>query len=110
MDKVSVRAVHRVPLGTDGYGGITFSVLDGPVRPFPDGAAVVLDCGDGWWTRLSELERILPALSGVGHITITGQFVDRKGAAAPYGLICGLEAIAERLGYLLANPPMFTAS
>ena len=109
MDKPTVRAVHRVLLDTDGYGGITFGVLDTPVLPFPDGSAVVLECGDGWWTRESELERILPALRRVGHISVTGRFVERRGNAQ-FGLICGLEAIAARLDQMLANPPLFESA
>lgn len=109
MDKPSVRAVHRVTITADSHGGLTFGVLDTPVLPFPDGAAVVLDCGDGWWTREGELERILPALSRVGHISVTGRFVERRGTPG-FGIICGLEAIASRLDYLLANPPMFESA
>jgi hypothetical protein len=107
MDKPTVRAVHRVILDTDRFGGITFGVLDGPVSPFPDGTAIVLECGDGWWCRATELERILPALSRVGHISITGRFVERRGGTPSFGLICGLDAIARRLDELLAAPPLF---
>lgn len=103
MDNPTVRAVHRVILDTDGHGGIAFGVLDTPVLPFPDGAAVVLECGDGWWTRASELERVLPALARVGHISITGRFVERRGGNAGFGIICGLEAIANRLDHLLRS-------
>lgn len=109
MDKPTVRAVHRVTLDADTYGGITFGALDSPVQPFPVGAAVVLDCGDGWWTREGELERILPALSRVGHISITGRFVERRGAPG-FGIICGLEAIADRLDQLLATPRLFESA
>jgi hypothetical protein len=105
MDKPTVRAVHRVILETDGYGCITFGALDSPVLPFPEGSAVVLECGDGWWTREGELERILPALSRVGHISITGRFVERRGAPG-FGIVCGLEAIAARLDRLLTQPPV----
>lgn len=105
MTKPSVRAVHRVLLSEDN-GCISFAVLDTNVLPFPDGSAVVLECGDGWWTRESELERILPALSRVGHISVTGRYVERRGGSAGYGIICGLEAIAARLDHLLANPPL----
>ena len=73
------------------------------------GSAVVLECGDGWWTRESELERILPALRRVGHISVTGRFVERRGNAQ-FGLICGLEAIAARLDQMLANPPLFESA
>lgn len=110
MDKPTVRAVHRVVLDTDGHGGITFRQLDCPVQPFPDGAAIVLECGDGWWTRESELERILPTLSRVGHISVTGRFVERRGGSAGFGIICGLEAIASRLSQLLENPPLFQSA
>lgn len=109
MDKPTVRAVHRVILDSDGYGSISFAALDCPVQPFPDGAAIVLECGDGWWTRESELERILPALSRVGHISVTGRFVERRGEAA-FGLICGLEAIAARIDQLLSQPPLFQSA
>lgn len=104
MDKPTVRAVHRVSLDVDRYGGISFAALDCPVQPFAPGAAIVLECGDGWWTREPELERILPALSQVGHISITGRFVDRRGRA-DFGLICGLDAIARRLDHLLRSLP-----
>jgi hypothetical protein len=110
MDKPSVRAVHRVLLQTDGHGQITFGALDCPVLPFPDGSAVVLECEDGWWCRASELERILPALSRVGHISITGRFTERRGGNAGFGIICGLDAIAQRLNQLLANPPLFESA
>lgn len=111
MDKPTVRAVHRVLLNTDGHGQITFSVLDCPVLPFADGSAVVLECEDGWWCRESELERILPALSRVGHISVTGRYVGaREGGSAGFGLICGLDAIARRLDQLLANPPLFQSA
>lgn len=109
MDKPTVRAVHRVVLDTDSFGGITFGALDSPCQPFPQGAAIVLDVGDGWWTRESELERILPALSQVGHISITGRFVERRGAPG-FGIICGLEAIAARLDERLAQPPLFESA
>lgn len=107
MDKPTVRAVHRVILDTDRYGLITAGVLDSPVQPFPDGAAIVLECGDGWWMHSAELERILPALSRVGHISITGRHVERRGGRGDFGIIYGLEAIAARLDQLLAMPPMF---
>ena len=110
MDKPTVRAVHSVLLTTSGHGEITFGVLDTPVLPFPDGSAVVLECEDGWWCRASELERILPALSRVGHISITGRFVERRGGNAGFGLICGLDAIAGRLAQLLAAPPLFESA
>lgn len=110
MDKPTVRAVHRVILDTDRTGCITFGVLDTPVLPFPDGSAVVLECGDGWWTRASELERILPAMSRVGHVSITGRFVERRGGTPGFGIIAGLDAIAAKLDELLANPPLFEAS
>jgi hypothetical protein len=110
MDKPTVRAVHRVLLNTDGHGQITFSVLDCPVLPFADGSAVVLECEDGWWCRESELERILPALSRVGHISITGRYVERRGGNAGFGLICGLDNIARRLDQLLSNPPLFQSA
>lgn len=110
MDKPTVRAVHRVSLDTDRYGGITFGALDGPVQPFEDGAAIVLECGDGWWTREAELERILPALSRVGHISVTGRFVERRGTNAGFGIICGLDAIARRLEQLLRQPPLFQSA
>jgi hypothetical protein len=106
MDKPIVRAVHRVVLDTDRFGCITFGALDCPVQPFRPGSAIVLECGDGWWTRESELERILPALSQVGHISITGRFVERRGAPG-FGIICGFDAIADRLSQLLAQPPLF---
>lgn len=106
MDKPTVRAVHRVILDTDSFGGITFGALDTPVQSFPRGIAVVLDVGDGWWTRESELERVVPSLSRVGHISITGRFVERRGAPG-LGIICGLEAIAARLDERLARPPLF---
>lgn len=110
MDKPTVRAVHRVLLDTDRTGCITFGVLDTPVAPFPDGSAIVLECGDGWWTRASELERILPALSRVGHVSVTGRFVDRRGGTPGFGIIAGLDAIAQTLDKLLANRPLFEAS
>jgi hypothetical protein len=110
MDKPTVRAVHRVLLDVDHTGSIGFGALDTPVLPFPDGSAVVLECGDGWWTRDSELERILPALSRVGHISITGRFVERRGGNAGFGIVAGLDAIAARLSELLASPPLFRAS
>jgi hypothetical protein len=110
MDKPTVRAVHRVILDTDRYGSITAGVLDCPVQPFPPGAAIVLEVGDGWWIRETELERILPALSRVGHISITGRHVDRKGGRGDFGIIYGLEAIASRLDQLLSNPTLFQSA
>jgi hypothetical protein len=107
VDKPTVRAVHRVVLESDRTGGITFGVLDTPVPPFPDGSAIVLECGDGWWCRESELERILPALSRVGHVSVTGRFVERRGGTPGFGLICGLDAIARRLDQLLSQQPLF---
>lgn len=107
MDKPTVRAVHRVVLDTDRYGCITAGVLDSPVQPFPRGAAIVLEVGDGWWMHNSELERILPALSQVSHISITGRHVDRGGGAGGFGILYGLAAIAEKLDQLLANPTLF---
>lgn len=109
MTKPSVRAVHRVLLEQDN-GCISFAVLDTPALPFPDGSAVVLECGDGWWTRESELERILPALSRVGHISVTGRYVERRGGSAGFGIICGLEGIARRLDQMLSNPPLFQSA
>lgn len=110
MDKPTVRAVHRVILDTDRYGAITAGVLDSPVQPFAPGAAIVLECGDGWWMREAELERILPALSGVGHISITGRFVERRGGRGDFGIIYGLDAIASRLDQLLRQPPLFESA
>ncbi|MFJ2952944.1 hypothetical protein ACIO8H_35830 [Streptomyces sp. NPDC087226] len=110
MDKPTVRAVHRVILDADSYGGLTARALDCPVQPFAQGAAIVLECGDGWWMRESELERILPALSRVGHISVTGRFIERRGASVGFGIICGLEAIAARLDQLLSNPPLFESA
>lgn len=107
MDKPTVRAVHRVILDTDRYGCITAGVLDSPVQPFPAGSAIVLDVEDGWWMKEAELVRILPALSQVSHISVTGRHVERKGGCGDFGIIYGLEAIARRLDQLLACPPLF---
>lgn len=110
MDKPTVRAVLRVSLDSDRYGEVTAGVLDSPVQPFADGAAVVLDVGDGWWMREAELERILPALSRVSHISVTGRFVERRGGAGGFGIIYGLEAIAARLDDLLSSPRLFESA
>jgi hypothetical protein len=107
MYKPTVRAVHRILLDTDRYGCITAGALDAPVQPFPQGAAIVLEVEDGWWMKESELERILPALSTVGHISITGRHVERKGGRGDFGIIYGLEAIARRLDELLTQRPLF---
>lgn len=110
MDKPTVRAVHRVILDADRYGCVTAGALDAPVQPFSAGAAIVLEVGDGWWMQETELARILPALSNVGLISITGRYVDRRGGSGGFGIIYGLDAIARRLDQLLAQPPLFESA
>jgi len=100
-----VRAVHRIRLTTDSYGQITArEMMD--VNPLPDGAVVVLECGEGWWIRPENLEYIRAALSGVSHISVTGVFQDRRGGRGDFGILYGLDAIADRLRLMLAAPPL----
>jgi hypothetical protein len=100
-----------VLLDTDAHGQILFAALDCPVLPFADGSAVVLECSDGWWCRESEIERILHALSRVGHISVTGRYVGtREGGTPGFGIVCGLDAIARRLDELLASPKLFESA
>jgi hypothetical protein len=108
MTNPTVRAVHRISLDTDRCGQITARALNG-VQPLPDGASVVLDAGEGWWINASDLEHIRRALSGVGHISITGVHGARQGGRSNFGIIYGLDTIAERLEQLLAAPPLFDA-
>lgn len=109
MVNPSVRAVHRIPLAADGFGQITARSLDG-LPPLPDGSAVVLEVGEGWWINESDLEHIRRALSGVGHISITGVHQQRGGGVGRFGLVYGLDTIAARLSQLLSNPPLFESA
>lgn len=112
MYKPTVRAVHRITLDTDRYGQITAGGLNmvGDALPFPDGAAVVLECGTGYWIRESELEHIRSALSNVGHISITSTSAQTQGGSGHFGTIFGLDAIARRLDELLSSPPLFESA
>lgn len=105
MYKPTVRAVHRISLETDRYGQITARALIG-AESLPPGAAVVLDAGEGWWISADDLEHIRQALSGVGHISITGVHASRQGGHGGFGLVYGLEAIARRLDELLTTPTL----
>jgi hypothetical protein len=103
-----VRAVHRIVLPADRYGQITVRQLIG-ANPLPLGAVVVVECGEGWWIRHENLEHIRSALSGVGHISITGVFQHRRGGAGQFGIVYGIDAIADKLRAMLATPPLFNA-
>lgn len=100
-----VRVVHRVQLPTDDHGRITAGPLAFDSAHFPPGATVVLECGEGWWMRESDLQYIRQALSGVGHITVTGTGHSgrRRGGRADFGLHYGLESIAADLAGLLQD-------
>lgn len=110
MDKITVRAVHRISLPTDSYGRITPGSLHCEDQPFSDGATVVLEVGDGWWIQASDLEHIRFALSNVGHISITGRFTQRGGGTGQFGIIYGIGAIASRLAELLQAPPLYASA
>ena len=100
-----VRAVHRIVLDTDRYGQITArDLID--ANPLPDGAVVVLECGEGWWIRPENLAHIHSALSRVGHISITGVFQDRRGGVGRFGIVYGIDAIADKLRQMSAAPPL----
>lgn len=109
MDKPTVR-VHRVSLPSAGYGQIKAGPLHTEGHPFPDGAAVVLETGDGWWMRSDEAQHIARSLANVGHITITGLHHERGGGRGQFGIVYGLAAIAEYLDELLAAPPLFASA
>lgn len=103
-----VRAVHRIVLTTDSYGQLTArEMMDLP--PLPPGSMVVLECGEGWWIRPENLEHIRSALSGVGYISVTGVFQHRSGGAGQFGIVYGIDAIADKLRQMLAAPPLFNA-
>lgn len=102
---VAVRVVHRIVLPTDSQGQITArNLID--ANPLPPGAVVVLECGEGWWIRPESLEHIRSTLSGVGHVSVTGVFSNRRGGAGQFGIVYGLDAIADKLSSLLAAPPL----
>lgn len=108
MYKPTVCAVHRVTLEADRTGQITVGHLRGRERVCPDGATVVLDCGNGYWIRESELHHIRSAFSNVRHISITGSSTtDAWGGGWHFGTVYGLASIAQRLDQLLSSPPLF---
>lgn len=107
MDKISVRAVFRIILPHDGYGEIRSGhLLGGEGLPFPQGAAVVLEVGAGYWCRGSELERIALSLATVRQISITGTDI-RKGGTSDGSVITGLGEIAAKIAHLIGNPVLF---
>ena len=101
MQQTSVRAVFRVNLPPNRAGEIRFEVLDRMDCPFSPGSSLVLDVGEGWWTRRSELLRILPALSNVAHVSITGTHLERSGGQGDFHLLYGLGQISDCLQGLL---------
>jgi hypothetical protein len=104
-----VRAVHRIVLATDSYGQITArNLID--ANPLPPNSTVVLECGEGWWIRPEHLEHIRSAVSGVGHISVTGVFQQRKGGVGQFGIVYGIDAITDKLRTMLAAPPLFNAA
>jgi hypothetical protein len=108
MYKPTVRAVHRVKLDTDRTGQITAGHLNMNGHAFDDGATVVLECGSGYWIRESELQHICSALSNVSYVSITTCTESpQRGGAGHFGTISGVDAIARRMGELLAMPPLF---
>jgi len=108
MSQTTVRAVHRVNLPTDDHGRITAGELGCEDVHFPPGSMVVLECGAGWWMNASDLQHIHRALSGVGHITVTGSGHSgrRRGGRTDFGLHYGLDAIAAALAGLLQDPDL----
>ena len=111
MSKPTVRAVYRVTLDTDRYGQITARALIGAGQVCPDGAAVVLDCGTGYWINSCDLEHIRKAFSNVSHISVTAALQqEHRGGNGHFGTIFGIGAIADRLGELIAAPPLFESA
>jgi hypothetical protein len=91
-----VTAVHRYVLDADDSGQISAGYLHPDTyRPFPPGAAVVLDAGAGWWMTADTAATIARALAHVRHISVTGtDSGDRSEPGLYDGTLYGLEAIA----------------
>lgn len=107
MNQPTVRAVHRITLKPDSDGRITVRALDlGARQLLPDGAAVVLEVGTGWWLTRSDVDHIAAALSNVGHISLSGVFAERHGGRGQFGVIYGLEQIAQELHRAITNPTL----
>ncbi|MYS19169.1 hypothetical protein GA0115240_105822 [Streptomyces sp. DvalAA-14] len=109
VDNLTVRAVFRVTLPHDGYGEIRAGhILSGNPLPISPRSAVVLDVGAGYWCRRSELERMAHALADCGLVSITG--TELRTGANHGDVVSGLEAIAEELAQLRAEPALFEPS
>jgi hypothetical protein len=104
VNQPTVRVVHRIALPVDECDAISAGTLSLPGLRFPDGSAVVLEVGHGWWMKESEIHHIHRALSNVSHITITGVHSERAGGRLAFGMYYGLDAIAKKLGDLVAEP------
>lgn len=100
----TVRAVHRITMTPDSEGRITSRALqlDGR-QPLPDGSAVVLEVGTSWWLTRSDVDHIARALSNVGHISVSGVFAERLGGRGEFGVIYGLDHIAQELHHAITR-------
>ncbi|MCZ9343282.1 hypothetical protein NGM37_36550, partial [Streptomyces sp. TRM76130] len=91
-----VRAEHHMILPVD-HGLIAAGPLWERYHPFPPGAHVVLDCGNGTCMTVSDAWSIGRSLAHCGQITITGTH-DRSGRGFnDNGLLFGLDAIAHAI-------------
>ncbi|MFF0445771.1 hypothetical protein ACFYT4_05000 [Streptomyces sp. NPDC004609] len=109
-----VRALHRHVPDVEESGEIRAGFLSPDTfRPYPPGAMVVLDAGEGWWAHAHTCAVIAGALAHTGHIAITGTGPDRtRGADERHGALYGLDAIADAItrahalyGHVRALPP-----
>ena len=90
----AVRAEYRLRLPVD-HGLISAGFLGDNYRPFPPGAVVVLDAGNGYVMHVDQARHIGRSLAHCSQITISGTADhSARGQADDFGLIHGLDAIA----------------
>ncbi|MFD9445914.1 hypothetical protein ACFWBR_35030 [Streptomyces sp. NPDC060006] len=98
-----VETEHRLILQAR-HGVLEPGYLSEYYRPFPPNAHVVLDCGTSHLMQTYTAETIGRALAHCERITVTGT-ADRsqRGYVDRYGLICGLDAIANVISTAAAH-------
>ncbi|SMF64531.1 hypothetical protein [Streptomyces sp. Amel2xC10] len=91
----AVRAEYRHKLSTE-YGVIRAGFLHPQTyRPYPPGAHVVLDVGDGNCMQVYEARLIGQALAHCASITVTGTTESNWSGVDGLGLVHGLASIAD---------------
>ncbi|MGA5262443.1 hypothetical protein ACPCI0_19655 [Streptomyces griseoincarnatus] len=100
----AVRAVHRIVLDAD-RGILTAGNLWAQYRPCPPGASVVLDCRSYDVMQADTARQLGHCLALCREITVTGTAErSERGYVDDYGLIFGLDAIANAIERFAHDP------